>query len=402
VASRLKAATLVTIRALLSVLFAYAFMYLVNSTFHQYDWGHAKVKFVCFAAVGLLLVHASAGRSTPDSRVASVLEILLGTVVVVLILTHYGRAYGQEIFDAPRGDIGQTTVAAASLLLERLENPYSSDQINTNPALDPAYRGYHYGPLMLLAYAPAVFEARAFKALSVLYALLSAVLLCLLVRDPGKSRLHNAASASTVLALFLLPERLWFEILGAGVNDIFPVALVLASLLMLRRRRYFWMAVFAGLSFSAKFSPAAFLILHFLRGRHDRGEMRAVVQGLAIGLAPLVPFLIWNARGLLNNVFVLRLVLDFDSTSLYSVVPAWLHLAFPAALLLSVVWVLWRGRSSPLAYEDVLVSFSLLLIVAEVTYKEVHANHLIWFYPLFALILSSGRRGLLRFGPDGV
>ncbi len=56
----------------------------------------------------------------------------------------------------PASDIGRTTVEAASLVLRDHKNPYSSQTINVREELEPRFRGFHYGPLMLLAYSPGV------------------------------------------------------------------------------------------------------------------------------------------------------------------------------------------------------------------------------------------------------
>lgn len=42
-----------------------------------------------------------------------------------------------------------------------------------------------------------------------------------------------------------------------------------------------------------------------------------------------------------------------------------------------------------------MMQFMLLLILVEVTFKEIHANHLIWFYPLFAYIAAKHRGKLI-------
>lgn len=382
--------------ALASVALVFAFMSFSYSVFHQYDWNHPTVKVVCFAAIAFLLAHASQRGPVWTSNALSLAESTLAGLIIALSVSGHVRSYGADVFTPPASDIGNTTVASSAMVFGALQNPYSSERINVRRELRPEHRGFHYGPLMLPAYAPGViFERSGYKVTSLIYLLASAVLLCLLIRTSPQPGLEHVAGSFTVLALFFLPERLWYEVLRQGANDVFPVMLVLASLLMLKERRYFLMALFAGLSFSAKFSPATFLIVHFCRRRLHERERTAVLKGLAVGLTPLLPFLVWDPAGFVNNVFLIRAFLDFDSTSLYSVLPPSLHVMLPVALTVGTGLAMWRGFSAELVYEDVLRSFTFLLIVAEVTFKEIHANHLLWFFPLFALILTSGRRGVL-------
>jgi hypothetical protein len=104
---------------------------------------------------------------------------------------------------------------------------------------------------------------------------------------------------------------------------------------------------------------------------------------------------LWDPLGLFNNVFWIRLTLPFDSTSLYAEIPPAFHFVLPLSLVVAIVFSLYRNARMPVEYENVLVTFTLLLIVGEVTFKEMHTNHLIWFYPLFALILERHRYQLI-------
>lgn len=278
------------------------------------------------------------------------------------------------------------------MLVKDFENPYSSQVVNPTIELKPEYRGFHYGPAMLLGYLPAAFfPAHGFKIVSLFFILISAILLCLLVDDREKPILDRITSMAFVLCLFFLSERFWYEILRQGANDIFPVALILAALYMLKNERFFLTGLLAGLSLSAKFSPAVFFLIPSIRK-----DLRAqLIAGIGAGLVPLVIFSLWDFLGLFNNVFLLRFILRYDSTSLYSILPVELHFWLPVSLLIAVLWTIRHGFKNKTEYRSVLISFTLLLIIAEITFKEIHANHLIWFYPLFALILEKHRHHIL-------
>ncbi len=364
-------------------------MFYLYGLLHKDDWGHAFVKLFCFAALFTLIVflRSRTGLTEAPSHFVR-LELIAWTIILVSIVVSYGRTYGPGLFSPPRVDIGYTTVNAASMLFVERKNPYSSPDINRRPELLPRYRGFHYGPLMLLGYLPAVLSpGLGYKLSSLTYLFVSALLLSLLVHESKEGSANRLARITYVLCLFLLAERFWYEIFSQGANDIFPVSLLLASLVALKDEKYFLTGIFLGLSFAAKFSPAMFLLIALLR----KDLKKSIVKGFTLGLIPLLGFAIWDIKGLFNNVFRIRLTIPYDSTSLYSELPPAYHLVLPLALFAAITFSLYRNIELPLEYENVLVTFALLLIIGEVTFKEMHANHLIWFYPLFALILERAK-----------
>ena len=365
----------------------------VYGSFQKYDWGHPLIKLFCFAAVFFMIVYLRIATAAQDRSAGLIrLEILVSTVALVLIVAHYVKIYGPGLWQPPWVDIGYTTVKATSTLFEHGKNPYSVPDINLRDDLLPQYRGFHYGPLMLVGYLPALAsKTSGYKMATFAYLIVSAALLVLLLQPRKKNWDDRLASAAFALALFFLPERFWYEAFHPGANDIFPVMLLLASLLALQRERFFLSGVFLGLSFSAKFSPALFLLIPLLR----KDLKMSILKGLAFGLIPISVFAIWDAKGLLNNVFWNRgVALPFDATSLYSVTAAGWHFFFPLTLLLAIALSIYRNFSQPIEYENVLVTTTLLLIVGEITFKQMHTNHLIWFYPLFALVLTRHRHQL--------
>ncbi len=364
-------------------------MFGLYTLLHQYDWGHPFIKLFCFAAAFVLIVFLRGRAQLPDPPPGLVrVERVVWPIVLVCIIVSYGNTYGPEVVHPPRVDIGYTTVNAASMLFNQGKNPYSSQDINRQRELRPQYRGFHYGPLMLLGYWPSVLSpGLGYKLASVTYLLASVFLVCLLASAPKELGAHRLATLTFVLCLFLLSERFWYEILTQGANDVLPVALLLASLLALKGRRYFLTGLMLGLSFAAKFSPAIFLLIALLR----RNLQVSIVKGFGLGLLPLLAFALWDPKGVFNNVFWVRFTVPYDSTSLYSEIHPALHFIFPLLLLAAVVYSLYRNSRIPLEYENVLTSFTLLLIVGEVTFRQIHANHLIWFYPLFALTLGMHR-----------
>jgi hypothetical protein len=382
-----------TLRHAASVLCVFGLMAYVYDCFQKYDWGHPLIKLFCFGAVFFLIVYLRTVTAAEESSaLLTKVEIFLWAAILTVTLVHYIKIYGSGLWQPPWVDIGYTTVKATSTLFHDGKNPYSVHYINARDDLLPQYRGFHYGPLMLIGYLPALAsKTSGYKMATLAYLIISAVLVVLLLQ-PQKMKWDNrVASAAFALTLFFLPERFWYELFHQGANDIFPVMLLLVSLLALQRERYFLCGIFLGLSFSAKFSPGMFLLIPLLR----RDLKMSIFEGFAFGLIPLFLFAIWDAKGLFNNVFWNRgVALNFDATSLYSATPPAWHFIFPVALMLAIGFAIYRNFAKSIEYESVLITTTLLLIVAEVTFKQMHTNHLIWYYPLFALILTRRRRQL--------
>ena len=387
----------VLLRQSASVFFVFGVMAYVYSCFHKYDWGHPLIKLFCFMTVFFLIVFLrSRADSDQPSPIFVKIEVVVWAIVLALLATVYFNSYGPGLWRPPSIDVGFTTVRATTTFFQGGLNPYSVDNINVRSGLPVEYRGFHYGPIMFIGYFPALFSpAEGYKFATLIYLMLSALLLLLLFQPNNTTRWENwTATALFGLCLFLLPERLWYELFLQGSNDVFPVMFILGSLLALQRQRYFWSGVLLGLSFSAKFSPALFLTIALLR----KDLRRSLVNGFLAGLTPLFLFALWDAKGIFNNVFWNRgIALPFDSTSLYSIIPPAWDFLFPLSLLAAVGYSIYRNYAVPIDYENVLVTFTLLLIVAEVTFKQVHGNHLLWFYPLFSLCLAEHRHFLFRW-----
>ena len=218
----------------------------------------------------------------------------------------------------------------------------------------------------------------------------------LAVRTEPSSRRYRClrwAPAAVVAALVLLPDRLHYELFTQGAVDMFPVMLLIAAVTFVRQRRWLSAGLMVGLSFSAKFSPAAFLLILFVR----RQISPRFLLGAALGLLPYVPFLLWDAPSLVRNVFLFHSAKASDSTSLYSVTPSELHYLFTVFQACSVAIAVALNFKRPLEIRSLVVSFTLLLIAIEVSYREMHGNHLIWFIPIAALSLTWHRHWLTRW-----
>ncbi len=387
-----KAPVNLALRQLASSLTVLAFAFVLFYLWNKYDWNYPDLKVIGFVSALALIYHVlrQGDGPRPGKRMLGI-EAALVALVLVFTVHHMWRDHGMHATDPPFVDIGTTTVKASGILWHDHKNPYESVEINPRSELIPEFRGFHYGPVMLVAYVAALpWPKGGYKAVSALYVALAGLFVWLLVKKKDASALENATAGLFGVTVYLLPERFWYEMLNQGANDIFPVALILGSVYLLRRQQHCVAGLLAGLSFSAKFSPAAFFIVLFLRK-----EFKVTFfAGVAAGLLPIFAFLAWDRDALINNVFKVRVLLRFDSTSLYSITPASLHFIFPLALSGSIVFVLLRNFRRPIEEVALLTDFTFLITMAEVTFKEIHTNHFIWFYPLYAILLASHRHQL--------
>ncbi|HEY4186522.1 MAG TPA: glycosyltransferase 87 family protein [Polyangia bacterium] len=399
----------------LALLASSALMFLsfhfIFALFHRYDWGQPFVKLACFETLVLLIVAVGfnrGGAGAEGSRVEVSIELVAASALLAWELVRAAQLFGHGL-DTGMNDLGETTEHAARLLFVEHKNPFR--EVVAPIGNDPAYFGYKYGPTMIFAYALAGFVGHGvgLKVTNAIYLLATCGVVAYLAgwtkRDEGTPPPRpqaRAAAAIWACALSLLPERLYHETFNQGAQDVFVIFLVLLSAAFVARKQWLLAGLVASLSFSARFAPGAFLLVLFLRRRIPP---RLIVGG-ALGMLPFVPFLLWDAPAVVRNVFLFHSFKAYDSTSLYSVTPPelhWLFSAFQAAAVIVIVALSFRRA---IEARPLVVFVTLLLIAIEISYREMHGNHLIWFMPTVAVIFAWGRHELPRFwgckrSPDG-
>lgn len=383
---------------LASSLATFAIYNFIFDLLHRFDWDQPFVKLACFEALFVLILLVFFWRKArtlrpPDWVVAT--ELVLACAVLSWELVRLAGLY-QVGLGTHMNDLGQTTEDAVRLVLQGHGNPYIHEIAKNGN--DPAFFGFKYGPGMLIGYALAALwpEGRGLKTCNLVYLAVTVGLLASLAArletTSYRRRWLRFTAAAVVAALALWPERLHSELFNQGAVDMYPIMLLIASVACLDRKWWLGAGLAAGLSFSAKFSPAAFLLILFIRQRIPR----RFVVGCAIGLVPFLPFLLWDAPSLVRNVFIFHSKKSFDTTSLYSVTPGELHYLFSAFQACAVAAAVVLNFRRPLEPRSLVVFFTLLLIAIEVSYREIHGNHLIWFVPVVALSLTWYRHWLGR------
>lgn len=353
--------------------------------FHYYDWGHPWVKALCFLVLFFIIIFvARRNEGTIKELSFYAAELVITSIIVLLILSTLGLKYLSYASTPAQCDIGYNTHNAAKMMVFDHQNPYKSTSIS-RIGNDPKFWGYHQGPAMILFYIPSAwFSSAALKAITVIYGVLLFCVIALLLHEKENPKVVWMSSSAFAILVMLIPERGWYELLIQGSTDIFPMLLILASVYLFDKKRSLAAGICAGLSFSAKFSPALFFIVLFLRKKLDL----RFFNGVIIGCVPFIVFLAWSGAAMIKNVFLFHAVKKFDSTSLYSVTPASLHFIFPLIQLSALLFFLMINFQKEIETKTLVAHFSLLLILIEVTYREVHTNHLLWFIPLLALLLT--------------
>ena len=380
--------------------------HLIFVLFHRYDWDQPFVKLACFEALALMLLALGFGRGRPGRDVPGFVLSVELAVGIALLVWEGARAVTaiRSGLHAGINDLGRTTEAAARCLFAQHANPFAHDVAPIGE--DPAYFGYKYGPTMLLAYPLAGFlqNGVGLKIMNMIYFAATGAVVAYLAgwtpRGPGArppSLAERVSAALLACVMTFLPERLYFETFSQGAQDIFPIFLTLLSVAFVARQQWLLAGLVAGLSFSARFAPGAFLLVLYLRRRIPR---RLIVGGV-LGLLPFVPFLLWNPAALLRNVFLFHGFKAYDTTSLYSVTPVELHFLFSVFQAAAVALAVTLSFRRTIEARHLLAFVTLLLIAIEVSYREMHGNHLIWFMPTVAVVFAWGRHDLpgLLFPP---
>jgi hypothetical protein len=304
--------------------------------------------------------------------------------ILLVILSSSLFLYGPLVRYPPVIDSGLITQAVGTALVYDLENPYRTNDASVYKN-NPTYWGYKYGPVMILGYWPSIFFPTAgWKMTSLLYIGITVAVLASLVRRADRSAAENTAAILFASTVLLLPERLWYDLFYEGVGDILPGLLFVVVFLLIKRGKWRAAGVITGLCFATKFAVAVPIIVVLIR----KATPRIFFQGLVIGILPLFIFLLWDPVALINNVFIFNLVKESDSTSLYSITPPELHYLFPLAQVAAIAYVIRRNFNRSITWQSLIIEATLLLMVLQVTYVEVHNNHLLFLYPALAFILS--------------
>jgi len=399
--------------------------------FVVFDWNHGLARLALLAVVaGLLWCFGEwAGRFATLAPSGSATRRVINLLIVGALANAGVAAY--FIDNTYRtGDVRSDqahTVLDASRLLRQGLNPYSTAAVTDRAAHDlavaaldaragcrasagtPTFRagraesdvvpqivnspecesirrlfsslGFKYGPVtlafytwFLIIFGPAgIISAHVLLIVAMVFILLS------WGRDVSGSTFWPAFA----LLPLLWPTHLAWNTLRFEHLDLPAVFLAIVGWRLYDRRKYGLAGASLGLSFAAKFLPAA-VFLPLL----STAPRRAWIIAVAVIVAAFLPFAVWDATGLWHNVGY-PFTRPPDSTAAAFFLPATVWTLVKAASLLVAGVLAWRGhralwdRQSTVEY---LCGAVLLVLASGATF---HNNYLVWLPPVLGVFVVS-------------
>jgi hypothetical protein len=254
--------------------------------------------------------------------------------------------------------------------------------------------GYKYGPLLLGLYLPFVLalgEAGIYAAHLLLFIVLSSLVWKMAYRMAA----GDLFLASLPFIILYLPKHLRWNTLSLSAVDLGPTLFAFIAIWALYGKpvaRARLAGVTLGLSLASKVAPAIFYLPLLSR----RNPISWVVFGLST-IAVTLPFLIWDAKGFIDNWLIFGFARPGDTTS-----P--MVLLDPAQKFIISVLVLGIVGVTAL-YGHVKrwpITVALLFVAAAhlgaIGLSQVfHNNYLVWVLPVLALSMLDTA---LQFGAD--
>jgi hypothetical protein len=347
------------------------------------NWGFGVEKAL---VLGLLLLATPAVAALAErrrDRGDTPAPLSLVVAVAVLLVVEAGYA-AKELRHPSLIDAATTTLAAGEVLRGGAD-PYAAalDPAAVALAQDQRFGGYKYLPMTIAAYQP-LGALLGLRGIVLTNLLLQLGMACLIYRLT--LRLANASAACFALLLYLSLPLVPFQLFAKGATDLVAVLPLAAALLHFERRPL--LAGFCvGLSLAAKPMPGALLLPCCLPAQ---GTARvAYATGIAVGLLPVLPFLLWSPLALFDNVVRFNLIRPADSTSWLAAAPplgAMLAHAVLALLYTGSFVYIWRRRPALLHRIAMAVALILAAILAA---PAAHHNYQLWWLPLAAPLLAA-------------
>jgi hypothetical protein len=356
--------------AIAAKLGAIAAFWLAIGLVQTFNWGHGVAKAVVMAllliATPFIMAGTRAGSAPLPPRLHRMIAIALGVLLVGNIVF-----LGLRIAHPRLIDIATTTLAAGEALLHGA-NPYTLP-IDAGPEA-AGFTGYKYLPVMIAAYLPlgAILGARG-----ILLTNLVILLACLWLMR------RLAGTALAPLLLLMLP-MVSAQLFAKGATDLVAVLPLLAAAAVAERSG-FLAGLGVGLSIAAKLVPGALFLPCLLPAL---GRWR-YIAGVAVGLTPLLPFLVLSPHALIANTLLFNLQRVPDATSWMLDAPAAAigaaHLAMAAVYLAAFVYV-WR-QAPPLVARFGIAA--MLTLAAILSGPAAHHNYQLWWLPFYCVLLSA-------------
>ncbi|HWI26652.1 MAG TPA: glycosyltransferase 87 family protein [Stellaceae bacterium] len=349
----------------------------------KFDWGRGGAKAVVLLAVLAATPLVLAAIEPPGRAAANRAARLLAIAALALLALQ--SVYALSKLRHPSLIDAATTTLAAGELLRQGHDPYAAaiDAVAASETHETRLAGYKYLPLTIAAYLP-LGQALGERGI-VLTNLLLHLLTVWLIYRLGTT-LGGSAAGWLAALLYLSLPLVPFQLFAKGDTDAIAVVPLLGALLLIERNPLL-SGLCLGLSLSAKLLPAG-LLLPCCLPETPRARL-GYALGVALGVLPILPFLLWSPSAFVDNILLFNLQRPPDSTSWLFWAPpsaAFLAHVIAAAFLGAALVFVWRRRPD-LATRTALAV--MLILAAILAGPAAHHNYQLWWLPLAAVLLGA-------------
>lgn len=348
---------------------AAAAFWLAVGLIQVFNWEGGVAKAVAMLLLLLatpFIIAAARGAPAPLAPwLARAITIALGTCLVLDIVYFFARIIHPHLIDVPL-----TTLAAVHAVLHG-QNPYALP-LDTGPET-MGYTGYKYLPVMILAYLPL---GAPFGQRGVLVTNLILLLACLWL-------MRRLARSNLAPLLFVSLPIMVQQIFAKGATDLATVAPLLAAFALFERNS-FLAGVCVGLSIAAKPVPGGLFLACLIPPTRRWGY----AAGIAVGLLPILPFLVLSPQDLYANTAAFNLARIPDATSwLKGASAAVIAAAHGVIVVLFLATGAYVWRQAPSVATRCALG-AMLTIAAILAGPGAHHNYQLWWLPFYAVALS--------------
>jgi len=262
--------------------------------------------------------------------------------------------------------------------------PQSIDNTDKCRPVHDAYKrlALKYAPVTLAIYTPFVLMADK-AGIYWAHLFLVAALACVLVYSVNRYCENPGLIGTAVLVGLLAPDTIRWNTLWLTASDLPATLFGFLAVVLLGKGKRDASAVMIGLACASKLMPGLIYLPLLLAMRPRQWLLFALAFGL-----PLLPFVLWDAEGVFQNLFLFNLVRPTDSTALFHFLPEAAHLPIRLLALVALLGtVLWAHRT-----RWTLDATLLYLLVGHLLVWSVggifHNNYQLWIIPLYLLFIG--------------
>jgi hypothetical protein len=354
---------------------------IINSDPNHHSWGMWGGRI--FIPLTMMLIATVLGAAAVFSPLQTqpLVEQPRGTftswaVLSGLLVVHIGLAslyFGNG--PGPKIDTFTFQRDASTSLIHGI-NPYGSTQANIfddfhtplfyAPGMVVNGRvlvGFQYPPITLLWILPGYLlgDVRFSYILAIILSALFAFLIC-----PNARGLWIAAALLLSPVTYLVEYLCWTEPLVLMALSVSVYAAV---------KNKWWLAIAIGLFLSTKqynflTLPLLGLLVHPFTWK---AYWRLAVKSTAIALATVLPFALWNFRGLWHDLVLFHLKQPFRQDAVSFAVPfPWMLKLGPVLLLVFITWAVWKAKASPVTFA---ACYGVALMLFVIANKQAFTNY---------------------------